>query len=265
MDVPSSDKMRAQSFRSGRSISALMLREMSTTYGRSAGGYAWAIVEPVAAIAILSIAFQLVFREPRLGTNFPFYFATGYLPYMLSVNIMNNVARSIRFSKSLLAYPGVTWTDAIFARTLLSLLTDVGTMLVVLTGIFFIFSINTILDFQSIVVGLLMGVCLAVGIGSFNCYLFTAIPAWERIWSAATRPLVLLSGVIFLYDTMPPVAQNVVWWNPLIHVVGMVRRGFFPSYDATYVSVPFVAGVGMICMTFGFLLLYRHHKALLNA
>ncbi|MFN3211442.1 MAG: ABC transporter permease, partial [Roseovarius sp.] len=262
---PSSDKMRAQSFRTGRSISALMLREMSTTYGKSAGGYAWAILEPVVAIAILSMAFQLVFRQPRLGNNFPFYFATGYLPYMIALDIMNNTARSIRFSRSLLAYPGVTWTDAIFARTLLSFVTDVGIMLIVMTAIFTIFSINTILDFASIATALAMAVGLAMGIGSLNCYLFTAIPPWERVWSAVTRPLVLLSGVIFLYDTMPPIAQNVVWWNPLLHVVGMARRGFFPSYDATYVSVPYVAGIALVCGAFGFMLLHRHHKALLNA
>ena len=243
----------------------LILREMASTYGRSPGGYAWAVLEPVAAIAILSVAFQLVFRQPSLGSNFPFYFASGYLPYMVSINITNNVARSIRFSKALLAYPAVTWTDAIFARTILSLLTDIGILLVVMTGIFVVFSINTILDFASIATALAMAVGLAMGIGSLNCYLFTAIPPWERVWSAVTRPLVLLSGVIFLYDTMPKVAQDVIWWNPLIHVVGMVRRGFFPSYDATYVSVPYVMGVGLICGAFGFLLLHRHHKALLNA
>ncbi len=265
MDVPQSESMRARNFRSSRSIFALVLREMSTTYGKSAGGYVWAILEPVVAIAILSVAFQLVFRQPRLGTNFPFYFATGYLPYMLTLNITNNVARSIRFSRALLAYPGVTWTDAIFARSLLSFVTDIGIMLIVLTAIFFIFDIQTILAHSVIIIGLMMGVVLAIGVGSLNCYLFTAIPAWERIWSALTRPLVLLSGVIFLYDTLPPVAQSIMWWNPVTHVVGMVRRGFFPSYDAAYVSVPYVMAVGLLCGAFGFLLLFRHHKALLNA
>ena len=135
MDVPDSASMRARHFRTSRSIMALVLREMSTTYGKSPGGYLWAILEPVAAIAVLSAAFQFVFKSPALGSNFPFYFATGYLPYMLAMTIMNNTARSIRFSKALLAYPGVTWSDAIFARTILSAMTDLLTTAIVMTGI----------------------------------------------------------------------------------------------------------------------------------
>ena len=38
-----------------RVVFALIIREMSTTYGRSAGGYIWAILEPVGAIALMSL------------------------------------------------------------------------------------------------------------------------------------------------------------------------------------------------------------------
>ena len=42
-------------FASLRAIAALVLREMSTTNGRSPGGYLWAILEPAAGIALLTI------------------------------------------------------------------------------------------------------------------------------------------------------------------------------------------------------------------
>ena len=71
------------SFRFVRTILALILREMSTTYGRSAGGYIWAVLEPAAGIALLAFAFSLALRAPSLGTNFALFYATGYLPFML--------------------------------------------------------------------------------------------------------------------------------------------------------------------------------------
>ena len=40
-------------FQMGRTVVALMLREMATTYGRSAGGYAWAILDPVLGVTLL--------------------------------------------------------------------------------------------------------------------------------------------------------------------------------------------------------------------
>ena len=61
-------KRRAQStkrsFASMRTISALVLREMSTRYGRTPGGYIWSLLEPIAAILFLSLGFSLVIRTP---------------------------------------------------------------------------------------------------------------------------------------------------------------------------------------------------------
>ncbi|WP_311200115.1 hypothetical protein [Phaeobacter inhibens] len=54
-----------------RTVAALVLREMSTRYGRTPGGYLWGILEPLAAILFLSLGFSLVIRTPSLGTSFP--------------------------------------------------------------------------------------------------------------------------------------------------------------------------------------------------
>ena len=56
-----------------RTILALILREMSSTHGKSPGGYLWMVLEPALGIALLSAIFSLGFRSPRLGTNFPIF------------------------------------------------------------------------------------------------------------------------------------------------------------------------------------------------
>ena len=47
-----------------RTVVALILREMATTYGRSAGGYVWAILEPVLGVALLSVVFGMALDIP---------------------------------------------------------------------------------------------------------------------------------------------------------------------------------------------------------
>lgn len=264
MDVPKTEALRARHFRTSRSIMALVLREMSTTYGKSPGGYLWAILEPVAAIAVLSMAFQFVFKTPALGTNFPFYFATGYLPYMLCMKIMGNTAKSIRFSKALLAYPGVTWADAIFARMILATLTDLLTIAIVMTAIVIIYDIDLWIEAGPLVLCLGMVLSLGLGVGSLNCYLFITYPAWEQIWTIATRPLLLISGVMFLFDNLPDRARAILVWNPFTHITGASRKGFYTIYDAYYLNPVFVFAVALACWAWGFMLLYRHHKALMN-
>ena len=66
-------------FRGARAIIALILREMSTTYGRSPGGYLWAILQPVAMIVMLTLAFSVLLRSPSLGTSFLLFYASGFL------------------------------------------------------------------------------------------------------------------------------------------------------------------------------------------
>ena len=104
-----------------RVISALMLREMSTMYGRSRGGYIWALAEPVLGIVLLSVIFSIGFRTPQLGTNFPMFYATGLIPFLTFNDVSTKVAQSINYSRQLLTYPCVTFVDAIVARFLLNL------------------------------------------------------------------------------------------------------------------------------------------------
>lgn len=256
---------RPRRFRSLRTIAALMLREMSTTYGRSPGGFAWAVLEPVGAIAVLSMVFAAGFRSPPIGTNFALFFAAGYMPFALFVDLSGKIAQSLKFSRQLLAYPAVKFTDAIFARLILNTLTQVVVTILVFVGIEAIFDLNTIVRTSPIVVAMCMATAFGFGVGLVNCYLMFAFPIWERIWRIATRPLVLISGVIFLYEIMPSAAQEVLWYNPLVHVTGMMRRGFFVGYEAPYVSTIFVFSVSAVLIVLGLLLLFRRHRDLLNA
>ncbi|MEO0793164.1 MAG: sugar ABC transporter permease, partial [Pseudomonadota bacterium] len=191
-----------------RTITALVLREMSTRYGRSPGGYIWAVLEPVGAIAVLSIAFSLLLRAPSLGTNFALFYATGYLPFALYLTLAATISQAIRFSRPLLAYPSVTFMDAILARLLLNVLTQVIVFYIIVTGIHLVYDLRSILDFQAIALSLFMATSLGFAVGVLNCFLMAIIPAWENLWLIVNRPLFILSAVLFIYEDLPEVAAN---------------------------------------------------------
>jgi capsular polysaccharide transport system permease protein len=247
-----------------RTIVALMLREMATTYGRSPGGYLWAVLEPVGGIAIRSVAFSMFLHRPAPGTNFPLFYATAYLPFTLYSTLSVKLAQAIQFSKPLLAYPAVTFIDAILARFLLNLLTQVVVFIVVIVGIHLIFGLRPTLDMPAILLGLTMAAALGLGVGTLNCYLRAIFPLWDTIWSIVNRPLFIVSGVFFLFESVPQAVQNLLWFNPLIHVTGEMRRGFYPSYEAANVSPAYVFGVALTTLAAGLLLLKRAHRDILN-
>lgn len=251
-------------FATGRSIAALILREMSTRYGRSPGGYIWAILEPLGAITILGIGFSLLVRAPSLGTSFLLFYATGFLPFNLYQSISVTVARSIIFSHSLLHYPAVTWVDAMVGRFFLNALTGVLVTYILLAGILTFTDTHVVLELGEILEGLALAMLLGLGVGALNCALMGLISAWDMVWSIATRPLFLISGIFYTFEDMPQSVQNVLWYNPLMHIVGIFRAGFYPMYQPSYVSSLYVIIVSLTCLLMGMILLGRFHRDILN-
>lgn len=261
--APRRAKRATRRFATLRAILALMLREMATTYGRSPGGYVWTVLEPVGGIAILTLVFSLGFNAPSLGVNFPIFYATGILPFMMFNSVCNRVSTALLFSKSLLAYPAVTFLDALLARFLVNTVTQAMVGYVVFGGILMLYETRTDPAPLLIAQSLALTAALALGIGTLNAYLIARFAVWQVIWSILTRPLFLISGIFFLFNAMPHTVQDIIWFNPLIHVVGIMRAGFYPTYDAGYVSVIYVMLVSFSTFSIGLLLLRRSHRDLL--
>jgi len=256
--------LRPRSLRALRTIFALTLREMSTTYGKSALGYIWALLEPVAALALMSVVFSLVMRQPALGTNFPLFFASGYLVFQIYSGVGNKIATAVQFNRPLLEFPAVTAVDAILARFLLNFLTQLLVIYVVLAGIIIIYDLQVHLNLPKILISLAMVGVFTLGVGSINCYLFVAIPSYSTVWAIANRPMFIISGVFFMFDDVPQPFRDILWYNPLVHVVGQMRSGIYASYDADYVSITYVVGLGLLCLVLGLLLLKRNLRRAMN-
>ncbi len=246
-----------------RSIMALILREMGTTYGRSAGGYLWAILEPAAGIALLTFIFSLAFRAPPLGESFPLFYATGILPFAFYVQIYVKLMVAIWFSKPLLQYPVISYIDTLLSRFLLSLFTQISVFFIVIMGILLIDSPQVSIDIPLIALSLSMAAVLGAGVGVLNCLLISVAPVWQRLWNVLHRPMFIISGIFFVLESIPEPYRSILWFNPLVHVIGVMRRAFYPTYDASYASPTFVFAFGLITLMIGLFFLRRWHKEIL--
>lgn len=247
-----------------RAVPALVLREMVTTYGRSPGGWLWAVLEPVAAIALLAFAFSLAFRAPSLGVSFPLFYATGYLPYMLFHDVSSRTALAIRFNRPLMNFGAISWLDALLSRFLLNAFTHLLVGALVLGGILTLLETRAAPDGAAIVLAVGMAMAMAAGVGTLNAFLFLAVPAWERLWVIVTRPLFIISGVFFLFEDVPGEFRDILWFNPLFHITGQMRAGLYPTYGAEYVSAVYVCGLSAALLAVGLALMARHADGLIH-
>lgn len=247
-----------------RSIAALILREMSTRFGRTPGGYVWVLLQPLAMIVLLAFVFELLMRSPKLGTSFLLFKATGFMWLQMVTGTAGLVGNAMSYSSALLRFPGVAWIDAILARFLLNFGVTIVVTCLILNAIVIYDDLRLTLNWGRVAYSVLLAGMLGFGVGCLNCYLFGRFPLWQRVWAILTRPMFIISGVIILYEDMPPLAQQVLWYNPVLHLTGMARDGFYPMYRPEYISVTYVLTCALVPMVLGLVLLRRYHRELLN-
>jgi capsular polysaccharide transport system permease protein len=244
-----------QRYSAFRSITALILREMASSEGRVLGGYLWAVIEPVAAITLLTLVFSAAFHSPPLGNDFAVFYASGYLPFALYSDLAQKAGVSLRFSRPLLAYPAASWMDAILARIILCVLTHAVVVFLVLGGLVLRSPDHLSISPAPIVAGFGLVALWGASLGVLNAYLFGAFPIWERLWAILGRPLFLLSGIVFLPDSLPAPYAGWLALNPILHGVGLVRSGLYAGYSVDYAqTLPFVLSALLpIAIGLGFL------------
>ena len=248
-----------------RVFAALMLREMITRYGRSFGGYIWAVVEPMAVIGMLSLVFSQFLDSPPYGESFLLFFSTGYLPFFFFISVAGQVGSGLSVNRELLQLPMVKPLDVLIARFVLAFLT----LLFVSVIVFGIVSITVHhslhIDPVALIAAFASASALGLGVGTLNAFLFALLPAWRQVWGLLSAPLMILSGIFYTLDSMPSQIQDVLIWNPLVHSVGITRAAFFPSYHADYANLGYVMALAVAMLLPGLFLIARYRWVVIDS
>ena len=136
-------------------------------------------------------------------------------------------------------------------------------MYLIFGGIITLYDTRAVLNYSHIATAICMAMTLGIGVGSLNCFLGSIFPLYERLWSIATRPLLLVSCVFYTFDSLPSNVRAILIYNPLVHVIGEMRRGFYPDYAGTYISITYVMLIGGIAGAFGLFFLRRYYRVIL--
>ena len=242
-------------------VFALFFRELKTRFGPYRLGLAWAFLEPMSFVFILSAIRSIARTGSFLGGElhtipFPIFFLLGYVPYQLFSKMLSQSAQAIKANQGLFNYRQVRPIDAIMARALLEILI-IGSVILLFMAAFrwFGFMVNIDSVFQFIVVFLLLAL-FSVGIGLVVCVGQLRFPELGKIVPIITRPLFFISGVFFSLNDIPEKYHYLLTWNPLLHAIELIRNACYTSFGAEAVSIQPLAVMALVMLFFG-LALYR--------
>jgi capsular polysaccharide transport system permease protein len=210
-----------------RVVFAFIVREMASRYGRSPGGYLWAVVEPVAYVGMMSLLFGSLGRMPALGTSFPLFFATGYIGYNMYNGMVGYLSSAIGSNKSLLQYPLVAPIDPFIGRGILQAATSVVVAIVILWVADLTEPHPHEIKWSALIEATALAWALAAGVALTNVVLFERFKLYEKIFGIITKPLFLLSGVFYVPSQMPHPFKEILLANPITQIIILFREGFY--------------------------------------
>ena len=232
-------------------IHALVLRETRTRFGEHQLGYLWALIEPLLWIGSFWGLYAFGDRPAPHNLDVIGFLATGVLTYEIFDSNVGRIGDAINGNKPLLFYPPVQPLDLVIARASL----ETGT----LTAVFAIIMGGTALlrgelphidSLLRMLMGISLAALLGASLGRFLCMLGGLSNVVDRLRGPLLRPLFWISGLFYTLDDVPSDARHLILYNPVVHIVEIVRDGWFPEYvsrdaDPLYV-IWFILGFGLL-------------------
>lgn len=237
-------------------VFTVFLRELKSRFGRYNLGYLWALAEPIFIVIVMSLIRGLLTKSNMAGLPPILFFASGFLTFSLFRNIITASISAIESNMGLFNYQRVKPMDIVVARWLLETIITFFVMILIL-GSFYLsgmsFSWNSTLRVMGAFGCLFM---LGGGIGLICCIVG---PLWQdakKIIPMLIRPFFFISGIFFAGNAVPRGMRDYVMWNPLLHLLELVRESMFVEYTSHEGNWGYLFGVSIVTFLIG-LVVYR--------
>lgn len=238
-------------------IYALLLRELSSRFGKSRGGFLWVLAEPIAHLLMPIMIFGFLRQRMVPGVEYPVFLVYGFLPFLLFKALCLQIMDGVRAGQGILSYRQVLLMDVFIARSLAHAVIQAIVFIVVLTGL-------GMLGFKvwpprpaELAGVLILTVMLAFGLGLLFAAITSLIPDTRAVVKILFLPLYFISGILFPVTRFP---DSWVQWmaiNPVLHIVELSRlSGPDGHTPMRYLSLEYPIALALVSTVLG-LMLYR--------
>ncbi|WP_028115865.1 ABC transporter permease [Ferrimonas senticii] len=239
-----------------------MQRERATRFAGGQLGSLWAYLTPIFWIGLVALAFNLLGRASPIPTNPALFVATGILPYALVRQAITSMNRSVVANRFLPILPRVTLADVLMATALLEWFNGLITAAVVFSLIALWFALPAPNDLSVVLLALSLAWLLGVATGNLFAAIGRVSDTFARSVPLFLRPLFWLSAIFYISAEVP---VTFVYWlnfNPLVHVIELLREGYFFGYQAVLSNGAYPFYFSLCCLLLSHLIndWIEHHK-----
>lgn len=238
-----------------RIVGALIIREMSTRFGREGIGFLWVVAEPMAFCIGVIVLWSLTKPAYEHGIRVAAFTMTGYMCVILLRHHIQYSVNALQANVGLLHHRQITPLHIFLARNLLEFGGATTAFVLVYIGLIFLGQIDPPHDYLLTYTGWLLVGWIAMGLGLTMAGLAMRFEILERVISLVTYIMIPLSGAFAMVAWLPPRARDLILLLPLPHAVEMLRAGVFGEFVKTYYDGYYALAWGTVLNIIGLLII----------
>lgn len=238
-----------------RIIGALLMREMTTRYGREGLGFLWLIGEPLMFCFGVLIMWTLIKPAYEHGIRLGPLVMTGYMSLLMFRHMISFSLGAIEGNVGLLHHRQIGIMHIFLARNLMEFGGGTVAFCVVYAVLLILGQVSLPHDWLLLYAGWLMVGWTGIGIALIFAGLAVRFDVMERLVPVLTYIMVPLSGAFFMVGWIPERYRDTFLLVPFPNAIEMVRAGVFGEFVPTYYHPAYALAAGGVMLFAGMILL----------
>lgn len=218
----------------GKVIKALMIRELTTRFGRENIGFLWVMAEPMLFAGLVGLVWTYMKGPEEHGVGIVAFVASGYIPLTFLRNSFGRCTSIFVANGSLMYHRQIKLMDFILVRVLIEFIGAMMAWLFIglVLGYFGLFPVPADIGF------VLAGWSLYFLFVLSMCFIIAPLSEMsetiEKLLPVTIYIAIPFSGTFNMASWLTPEARDVVLWSPMVNAMEMMRYGLFGEQVRPY-------------------------------
>jgi capsular polysaccharide transport system permease protein len=244
-----------------RVIKALLIRELTTRFGRENIGFLWMMVEPLLFAVLVGVMWNVIGNTEH-GISVTAFVVTGYLPLTLFRHAVSRSVKAFSANGSLLYHRQIKVLDFILVRVAIEI---IGTMMAYAFIGTVLYAMN-IFPVPAHIEYLLLGFILYCLFTLALCLILAPVSefsdALEKFIPISTYLMIPFSGTFNMMSWLSPPLRDILYWSPPANAMEMMRYGVFGDQVTPYYNFAVPLAVPLVLLPIGLTLCRRVRRTL---
>lgn len=245
-----------------RVIGALMIRELTTRFGRENIGFLWIMVEPLLFAGLVGLVWRFMKGPEEHGVSIIAFVASGYIPLTFFRHAVTRTVRIFSVNSGLMYHRQVKVLDFVLVRVLIEVIGGSMAFLFIGALLMVLGEFPMPADLGAFIAGWFLYCLFTFALCLVLAPMSEVSDVLEKFIPVVTYVMIPFSGTFNMLNWLTPEAQKVVWFSPFVHGMELLRHGLFGSRVEAEWDVTIPLAASLVLMLIGLAMCRRVRRDL---